>query len=83
MYRGGHDASNEGPRRDLVGGDGCLRGLHHAGTQARAQALSISADLEADDGAEEPHRADCRLTAYEFSGNTGANAPVLSAATRG
>ena len=24
-----------------------------------------------------------RLTAYEFSDNTGANAPVLSAATRG
>jgi len=29
------------------------------------------------------HRYLCRLTAYEFSGNTGANAPVLPAATRG
>ena len=28
-------------------------------------------------------RAGCRLTAYEFSGNTRANARVLSAATRG
>jgi hypothetical protein len=28
-------------------------------------------------------RAECRLTAYEFSGNTRANARVLSAATRG
>ena len=28
-------------------------------------------------------RCECRLTAYEFSGNTRANARVLSAATRG
>jgi len=28
-------------------------------------------------------RPECRLTAYEFSGNTAANAAVLSAATRG